>query len=100
LTTYHQYTTKQKEFVRELYTKEEYTLKLLTVEFNRQFKTQLTEQRIKAALSRWRFKSLRKGGCRKGQVHSGSFSLGNELGKKSTTHFQKGNIPWNKKIKE
>jgi hypothetical protein len=99
--TYHQYTTTQRDFIRELYTKEEYTLKLLTVEFNRRFKINLTTQQIKAALQRWRYKSPRKGGCRKGHIHSGSFKQGNDHGKKSTaTHFKTGNVPWNKKLKD
>jgi len=95
---YHHYTTTQKDFIRELYTQEEYSLKELTTEFNRQYKTDLTPQRIKAALTRWRYKSPRKGGCRPGQFHAGSFRQGNTEGKKSTTHFKKGNRPWNKQI--
>jgi hypothetical protein len=95
---YHHYTTAQKQFIKELYTQEEYSLKELTFEFNKYFKTDLTPQRIKGAIQRWRYKSPRKGGCRKGQVHAGSFKQGNKLGKQSTSsHFKKGHVPWNKK---
>lgn len=98
---YHQYTTTQRDFLRELYTSEEYTLKLLTIEFNRRFKTNITSQNIKAALHRWKFKSQRKCGCRKGHIHAGNFKHGNDIGKNATSsHFKKGNTPWNKKLKE
>lgn len=91
----HRYTTEQVRFLKELYTREYYTLKELTAEFNKKYKVSLTSQKIKAVLGRHGFKSKNKCGMRKGQYHSGSFKDGNKP-LQNSGQFQKGHIPHNK----
>lgn len=95
---YHRYTNRQLEFLIEAYTKEFYSLKDLTVDFNKLFHVELKPSQIKGTLQRWGAKSKLKGGCKKGQYHSGSFKVGNKLSS-GKTQFKKGNVPWNKGLK-
>lgn len=96
---YHQYTTKQLEFLRECYTQEFYNVKDLTRDFNKVFKTDLTKTQIRGAVQRYGFKTKVKPGVKKGQIHAGMFKVGNvPTGTKS--RFKKGNTPWNKGVRK
>lgn len=93
--TYHHYTTAQIEFIKDVYQKEQVSLKELTKDFNTVYKTSLTTAQMKGTLQRYRIKTRRKCGCKKGQIHSGNFQKGHQT-KPNSGQFKKGHTPWNK----
>ena len=95
---YHQYTTIQHVFIKEAYTKEYYSLKDLTTEFNGLFDTDLTIGQLKGYINRYNLKNRLKRGLKPGQVHSGQFKPGNKP-KPNSGQFAPGHVPHNK-IKE
>ena len=96
MTKRHQYTNKQVEFLREAWRHEAYTMPELIRDFEKLFNVTLTKQQIKGTLHRYKIKSPRKCGMKKGQVSTSSFKAGNKP-KTNAGQFKKGNTPWNKK---
>lgn len=99
MTKRHQYTTKQIEFLREAWQHEEYTMPELIRDFEKLFGVTLTKQQIKGTLQRYKIKSPRKCGLKKGQITTSSFKVGNKP-KPNAGQFKLGNTPWNKKDKD
>ena len=93
---YHRYTTKQHNFIKEAYTKEYYSVKDLTKDFNELFGTSLTDGQIKGCINRFKLRNRLRPGCKPGQIHSGNFKPGNKP-KPNSGQFKPGHIPHNKR---